>query len=256
MAIRKNKKRIDPRYFLDETTHRDLNEELDAKKAQNAVGIVLTKLKDAAPQGFIYSGIASVDPRTGKIGVRISPKATFVSHPGGTSNTYREEEKTIDPNQAISQLGNHMGLRRDLEKFGLSVSYFDEKAPLKFRFGGAMNRNNEFGGYVIKPADGVSEAGSFTTNMPDNVPRTADVMGRMTPDSSGVPEKYQELYSVMTSAPFNMDPKKSQQQIKACSDEALRGDLKADFVKCMYRKNTSNAYAMQDAGLVPQQKGR
>jgi hypothetical protein len=93
MAIRKNKKRIDPRYFLDETTHRDLNEELDAKQAQNAVGIVLTKLKDAAPvrqrepQGFIYSGIASVDPRTGKIGVRISPKATFVSHPGGTSST-------------------------------------------------------------------------------------------------------------------------------------------------------------------------
>ena len=27
MAIRKNKKRIDPRYFLNETTHRDLDEE-------------------------------------------------------------------------------------------------------------------------------------------------------------------------------------------------------------------------------------
>ena len=26
MAIRKNKKRIDPRYFLHETTYRDLNE--------------------------------------------------------------------------------------------------------------------------------------------------------------------------------------------------------------------------------------
>ena len=96
----------------------------------------------------------------------------------------------------------------------------------------------------------------FTTNMPDNVPSTADVMGRMTPDSAGVPEKYQELYSVMTSAPFNMDPKESQQQIKACSDEALRGDLNADFVKCMYRKNTGTAAAMQDAGLIPQQKGR
>mgnify|MGYP003664711024 FL=1 len=104
--------------------------------------------------------------------------------------------------------------------------------------------------------DELEEQGSFTTNMPDNVPSTADVMGSMTPGSGGVPEKYQKLYGVMTSAPFNMDPKKSQQQIKACSDEALRGDLEADFVKCMYRKNTSNAYAMQDAGLIPQQKGR
>tara|TARA_R110002012_G_scaffold210828_4_gene381487 strand:+ start:744 stop:1124 length:381 start_codon:yes stop_codon:yes gene_type:complete len=104
--------------------------------------------------------------------------------------------------------------------------------------------------------DEIEEQGSFTTNMPGNPPSTADVMGRMTPDSSGVPEKYQELYSVMTSAPFNMDPKKSQQQIKTCSDEALRGDLNADFVKCMYRKNTGNAAAMQDAGLIPQQKGR
>jgi hypothetical protein len=30
MAIRKNKKRIDPRYFLSETTTRDINEELEA----------------------------------------------------------------------------------------------------------------------------------------------------------------------------------------------------------------------------------
>jgi hypothetical protein len=158
MPIRKNRKRIDPRYFLNETTHRTLNEELDAAQAQNAVGIVLTKLKDAAParqrepQGFIYSGIASVDPRTGKIGVNVSPKATYVSHLGGPSSNYKDEQQTINPNQATSELFNHMGLQRDLEKFGLSIGSFDDAAPLKFTFRGAMNRNSEFGGYVIEPA--------------------------------------------------------------------------------------------------------
>ena len=99
--------------------------------------------------------------------------------------------------------------------------------------------------------------GSFTTNMPKDIPSTADVMRRMTPDPGGVPEKYEELYKTLTSAPYNKDPKETQQKIKACSDEALRGDLSdGDFVKCMYRKDTSSIYAMQDLGMVPQQKGR
>jgi len=105
--------------------------------------------------------------------------------------------------------------------------------------------------------DELEEQGSFTTNMPKDIPSTADVMRRMTPDPGGVPEKYEELYKTLTSAPYNKDPKETQQKIKACSDEALRGDLSdGDFVKCMYRKDTSSIYAMQDLGMVPQQKGR
>ena len=157
MARRKNTKRIDPRYFLNETTHRDLNEEMSPDQAKNAVGIVLTKLKSQAParqrepQGFIYSGVASVDPREGKVGVKVSPDATFVSHPGGTSSTYREESRKINPDAATSELRYHRGLENDLKRLGLSVSYYSDTAPIKFSFRGAMNRNNQFDGYIIEP---------------------------------------------------------------------------------------------------------
>ena len=50
--------------------------------------------------------------------------------------------------------------------------------------------------------DELEEQGSFTTNMPKDIPSTADVMGRMTPDPGGVPEKYEELYKILTSAPY------------------------------------------------------
>ena len=161
MPIRKNKKRIDPRYFLNETTYRDLHEELtdeQINQAKNAVGLVLTKLKSQAPirapepQGFIYSGIVSVDPQAGKIGVNVSPKATYVSHLGGPSSNYKDEQQKINPTDATRQLFNHMGLQRDLEKFGLSIGSFDDAAPLKFSFRGAMNPNNQFGGYTIEIA--------------------------------------------------------------------------------------------------------
>jgi len=48
MAIRKNKKRIDPRYFLSETTHRDLEEQ----EGQDAVKALLEKLWNSIDRGI------------------------------------------------------------------------------------------------------------------------------------------------------------------------------------------------------------
>ena len=97
----------------------------------------------------------------------------------------------------------------------------------------------------------------FTTNMPDNVPTTAQVMGRddaPTSTSSGarVPEKYQALADKLIQQ--GNDARKVEQTINACAEEALRG-ARGQFVKCMYRKDTSSIYAMQDLGMIPQQKG-
>jgi|TARA_R110000824_G_scaffold270312_1_gene458737 hypothetical protein len=47
MAIRKNKKRIDPRYFLNETTYRDLNEGIEANLAKYFVDGGLNGWDDA-----------------------------------------------------------------------------------------------------------------------------------------------------------------------------------------------------------------
>ena len=143
---------------LKKTLYRDLHEELTDDQAKNAVGLVLTYLESQAPirvrepQGYIYSGIVSVNPQTGEIGVQVADTATYVSHLGGPSSNYKDEQQKINPDDATSELFNHMGLQRDLKKFGLSIGSFDETAPLKFSFSGAMNRDNQFGGYRIEIA--------------------------------------------------------------------------------------------------------
>jgi len=61
MAIRKNKKRIDPRYFLHETTHRDLNEaeaEWVKNYATNKRGAALTTDQIGA---LVDAGITTQD---------------------------------------------------------------------------------------------------------------------------------------------------------------------------------------------------
>ena len=60
MAIRKNKKRIDPRYFLHETTLRDLNE-------NEGYDDILNRLADPAQRkqvktGLEQSGVFQLDP--------------------------------------------------------------------------------------------------------------------------------------------------------------------------------------------------
>lgn len=87
---------------------------------------------------------------------------------------------------------------------------------------------------------------------------TARAMGRSdtpTSTSSGarVPEAYQALADKLIQQ--GNDARKVEQAINACSEEALRG-ASGQFVKCMYRKDTSSIYAMQDLGMIPQQKGR
>ena len=62
MAIQKNKKRIDPRYFLNETTYRDLDEGTDLKadiaarvqaaaKALSNIGMFVGPLQQSQEQG-------------------------------------------------------------------------------------------------------------------------------------------------------------------------------------------------------------
>ncbi len=86
---------------------------------------------------------------------------------------------------------------------------------------------------------------------------TARAMGRSdepTSTSSGarVPEKYQALADKLIQQ--GSDARKVEQAINACSEESLQGESGA-FAKCMYRKDTSSIYAMQDLGMIPQQKG-
>ena len=131
---------------------------MDVEQAKQIVSIALGGLKDGAPvrqrepQGFIYAGVASVDPRTYTVGVRVSKRATYVSHKGGSSGNYRDEQKEIDPKSATSQMFQHMGLARDLKERGMQIGGYNDQAQFKFRFAGSMDRNNEFGGYAIKPA--------------------------------------------------------------------------------------------------------
>ena len=87
---------------------------------------------------------------------------------------------------------------------------------------------------------------------------TARAMGRsdsQASTSSGVrvPEKYQALADKLIEQ--RRDPRKVEQAINACSEESLQGEAGA-FVKCMYRKDVSSIYAMQDLGMIPQQVGR
>ena len=88
---------------------------------------------------------------------------------------------------------------------------------------------------------------------------TARAMGREEPSGPTSAKvkfsAYQELADMLTGSPYNVDPRKVQDDINTCGEEGQRGESGA-FVKCMYRKNTGYLNAMQDAGLIPQQKGR
>lgn len=98
----------------------------------------------------------------------------------------------------------------------------------------------------------------FTSDDRSDALSTARAMGRddaPTSTSSGarVPEKYQALADKLIQQ--GSDARKVEQSINACSEESLQGESGA-FAKCMYRKDTSSIYAMQDLGMIPQQKGR
>ena len=131
---------------------------MDVEQAKQLVSIALGGLRDGAPvrqsepAGFIYTGVASVNPGTYSVGVRVSKRATYVSHKGGSSGNYREEQKEIDPKSATSQLFQHMGIARDLKEVGMQIGVYSDQAQFKFRFAGSMDRSGEFGGYAIKPA--------------------------------------------------------------------------------------------------------
>lgn len=56
MAIRKNKKRIDPRYFLNETAYRDLNEEATTISVSDLTALNYNKLKDQAGEYTLQLG--------------------------------------------------------------------------------------------------------------------------------------------------------------------------------------------------------
>ena len=105
--------------------------------------------------------------------------------------------------------------------------------------------------------EGTFTGGTFSPGF-DHADSTARVMGREEPSgptSAKVQYSgYQELADILTTT-YKEDPRKVQDDINTCAEEGLRGGSGA-FVKCMYRKNTGYLNAMQDAGLIPQQKGR
>ena len=109
MARRKNTKRIDPRYFLEETTNRDLiAEELSTSDAQ-ALALGHTRLApDRGPRGTDFDPLLDVvvDPDTGRLvrgryseadpDVLIRPGAGNVYGPGGVRFSYEGDFGTED----------------------------------------------------------------------------------------------------------------------------------------------------------------
>ena len=142
-------------------------QQADPNKAKGIVGIALSMLPQGAPirsrepQGYIYSGLASVtaDPygrdTGGTVGIKLSNRATEVS-PGGGSATNMRVEPTEIPAQMIQQIERqaweHRGLKQALKKHGYSLGDYDDSAQFKFKFRGHMNRESQFGGYIIEPA--------------------------------------------------------------------------------------------------------
>ena len=70
MAIRKNKKRIDPRYFLNETTYRDLNEGIEANLAKYFVDGGLNGWDDATAKE-VYDQWSTAD------GIKWAPSGEY-----------------------------------------------------------------------------------------------------------------------------------------------------------------------------------
>ena len=101
--------------------------------------------------------------------------------------------------------------------------------------------------------------GSWSGGDRSDADSTARAMGREDPPGPTSAKvqfsKYQELADILTGPPYNVDPRKVQEDVNACGEEGMRGE-KFAFQKCMLMKNTNYRYAMMDVGLVPQQKGR
>jgi|TARA_R110000824_G_scaffold315075_3_gene502155 hypothetical protein len=98
MAIRKNKKRIDPRYFLHETTYRDLDEGKETLAQWEAVAIAKEEVKfddNDDPYYIVDKMRAREASRLGAISTRALPygehgaqpnEQLFLVYPGSMSH--------------------------------------------------------------------------------------------------------------------------------------------------------------------------
>ena len=155
MAIRKNKKRIDPRYFLNETTHRDLDEGLG--------DTAWSFLKDAVAGKKIEIG---GHPK-GMPGLWI-----FLYDENGKRQPNLLDDNTTD---LLAQQLNDRGNEAVVDELrGVAAEVINK---LHNRDGTRSSQTDAPGGI---PAGGpVREGGYFTTNMPDDIPTTAQLMKKM-----------------------------------------------------------------------------
>jgi len=90
MAIRKNKKRIDPRYFLNETTHRDLNENLEVEKNIEQISALIAKNEmDVSNSSNIddhWNGIGRANIAQGPYEMMFMTKLDATQYQGGRNN--------------------------------------------------------------------------------------------------------------------------------------------------------------------------
>ena len=90
MAFRKNKKRIDPRYFLHETTYRDLEERLDQGEEENPDPDGLLLRHSASWPGFM--GFAYGFGRGEKYCTRFDPVEKRLPHSGRSKKRAKTEK--------------------------------------------------------------------------------------------------------------------------------------------------------------------
>jgi|TARA_R110002126_G_scaffold684_1_gene4153 hypothetical protein len=152
MAIRKNKKRIDPRYFLHETTYRD---EIDEA--------TLSEFENVRSTGDVMSGMANTHDDL---------LAAIVKNSNGQDRLGGDERK----------VKAHIATCKDQELKG-------ENTFVKCMLMHNTWYSNALRAVGMIPQQKVDEG--FTTNMPDNIPSTAQVMQQM----AGQPDEEQGSFS-------------------------------------------------------------
>ena len=83
-------------------------------------------------------------------------------------------------------------------------------------------------------------------------------MGREEPSGPSAPRiqfsAYRELADILINT-YKNNVRDVEKHINACGEEA-QSTGRGGFAKCMIRKNTGYVNGLQDAELIPQQKGR
>jgi hypothetical protein len=111
MAIRKNKKRIDPRYFLHETTYRDLNESPEIDKNIDQISALITKneidVSDDNASSDHWNGIGRANLTQGPYEMMLITKLDAEEYKGG-----RNDPRVLQLADALRKATSHMSYTR------------------------------------------------------------------------------------------------------------------------------------------------